>query len=361
MKRSFSGLLVVAAVALVALPGIDSIVKAQDSGKPAAAETGYAVKKPVFGGACKMCPWGVEAEFVKEAAQPSGYDVQICYNCAGGPQEAKLVSGAKMPPPLRPNANIPGLETPPPPNGPLDFGVTSTTYLWWAYQGTHDFTEDGPKKNLRLIGVIQHPSYMMVAVKADSGITDLSQIKEKGSPVRIVTGVDSNYTDILDYYGLTKEWVESKGGHIGPAIRPEAKTQFDVIISDGTLENVPEWNIWYEASQKYNLRFLQLPDDLLAKLETDFDMQPGYVPAGLLRGIDHALPTAVTTGDAVYGRTDMPDDFAYALAKGMDEQQDRLQWTIINISYNPHTVWKAFGVPLHPGAERYYREKGYMK
>ena len=33
----------------------------------------------------------------------------------------------------------------------------------------------------------------------------------------------------------------------------------------------------------------------------------------------------------------------------------------MNFSYNAHTVWKAYGVPLHPGAAQYYREKGYMK
>ena len=29
-------------------------------------------------------------------------------------------------------------------------------------------------------------------------------------------------------------------------------------------------------------------------------------------------------------------------------------------SYNIHAVWKAYGVPLHPGAARYYKERGYM-
>src|SRR5262245_9373734 len=65
--------------------------------------------------------------------------------------------------------------------------------------------------------------------------------------------------------------------------------------------------------------------------------------------------------DAVYGRTDMPEDFAYAVAKAMDVDQDKLQWNNVNLSYNTHTVWKAFGVPLHPGAARYYKERGYLQ
>jgi TRAP-type uncharacterized transport system substrate-binding protein len=57
----------------------------------------------------------------------------------------------------------------------------------------------------------------------------------------------------------------------------------------------------------------------------------------------------------------MPDDFAYAVAKAMDEHQDLLPWSYENYSYNSRTVWKNYGVPLHPGAARYYREKHYMK
>jgi len=45
------------------------------------AQTGIKQKKPVFGGACRLCPWGAMAEVVQQAMKPYGYDVQICYNC----------------------------------------------------------------------------------------------------------------------------------------------------------------------------------------------------------------------------------------------------------------------------------------
>jgi len=73
------------------------------------------------------------------------------------------------------------------------------------------------------------------------------------------------------------------------------------------------------------------------------------------------IPTVVRTGTVVYGRADMPDDFAYVVAKAMDEQQHLLQWKRLNFSYNVHNVWKAYEVPLHTGAAQYYRERGYMK
>ena len=332
------------------------------SGKQASSQQlGIAAKKPVFGGACKICPWGALGELVKQAMQPYGYEVQICYNC----NNTKFVAGSMMPGPIeevyKNYPMIPRNQSPPPPNAPVEFGATSVQGLWHAYQGTPAIpgaAAQAPQKNLRLLATIQAPNYLIVAVKSNSGITDLSQLKQKLWPVRILAGNEA--TAVLAYYGLKKEEIESAGGHVGNAMFPDERKNFDVIIGGGMLGNAPEFNVWYEVSQKYDLTYLQLPDELLNKLAKDEDMQRGSIPDGLLRGIDHPIPTVVRTGHAIYGRADMPDSFAYTVAKAMDEHQDLLQWSHLNFSYNPRTVWKAFGVPLHPGAARYYRERGYM-
>ena len=82
-------------------------------------------------------------------------------------------------------------------------------------------------------------------------------------------------------------------------------------------------------------------------------------PAGLLAARRSAR--LVREGNERYGRADMPDDLAYTLAKALDEHQDLFQWSNVTYSYNPFSVWKAFGVPLHPAAEKYYRERRYLK
>ena len=350
------GLACLVLLILSSLSGANKLAGAQ--------ETGIKAKRPVFGGACKICPWGAVAEIVKAAMLEYGYDVQICYNCATA-DAPRIVSAAKMPEPIEKwwaqFPSIPPSQTPPPPHGPVDFGATSVQNLWWAYQGTHVYTGEGPRRNLRLLAVVQSPNYLIVAVKADLGITNLRQVKDKRWPVRILTDGNEVAQAVLAYYGLTREAVESAGGHVGRGGMPEERKNFDVIIHGGTLGNAPEFNVWYEVSQKYDLKYLELPEDLLARVARDSDMERRNIPNGLLRGIDHPIPTVARTGHAIYGRADMPDDFSYTVAKAMDEQQHLLQWAHLNFSYNRHTVWKAFDVPLHPGAARYYREMGYMK
>jgi TRAP transporter TAXI family solute receptor len=329
--------------------------------------TGFAAKRPVFGGACRTCPWGAIADFVKAAVQPYGYDVLICYTCAGGPVEARLVAGAKMPPPYREmpaGIDIARSLIPPPPNGPVDFGATGAQYLWDAYRGIHDFAKDpeGPRKNLRMIANIQEPSYYVVAVKAGSGITDLREIVDKHMPVHILAATTGgqNTPTVLAYYGISKEKMESFGGELRQNfVNPEQRKGVDVVIGWAALENAPEYNMWYDVSQRYDLKYLELPKDLRDKMVKEFDLEEQNLPIGLLRGVDRDIPTIVRTGNVIYGRTDMPDEFAYTLAKAIDEHQNLLQWAQggMNFSYNWHTVWKAYGVPLHPGAARYYKQR----
>ena len=344
-------------VLLASLGGALLLENAQARPNPQTAsnETGYAAKKPVMGGSGPTAGWGAISTVVKEAISAYGWDVQLCRSCAGAARAARLVAAAAVPPRPGPDSN-----DPPPPNGPLDFGATGSQFLWWAYQGTHDFADDpeGPRTELRLVANIQTPSYILAAVKADSGITDLGQVKDSPLPVRIhVHSQSRNFAPMFrDYYGLTEAAMEVFGGRFGGIA--DEDDALDVIIGFGSASG--EYLNWRDVNQRLDLRYLELAPELRTRLVEDFDWEEGPIPVGLFGGVDRSVPTVVRTGTVLYGRDDMPDDFAYTLARAMDEQQHLLQWVNVNYSYNPHTVWKAFGVPLHPGAARYYRERGYM-
>jgi TRAP transporter TAXI family solute receptor len=323
---------------------------------------GIAAKRPVFAGACHYCPYGAIAEVVKAAMKPYGYDVQICYICAStiGPRQ---VAGALVPqrrerPPLPPGFQIMGPEEPVP-QGPVDFGATNIFNLRAAYEGREgrgDYGKEGPRRNLRIFAVVDYPNYLLVAATKASGITDLAQLKGRKTPLRVVVDHDRSM-EVLGYYGLTEESIKAAGGTVRDGAH---RSDFDLVIFGGTLSNAPEQNIWYEITQKYDLVFLQMPDDLIAKLEKDPDYARRAIPLGLMRGVDRNIPTVARRAYVVFGRSDAPDEFAYVVARALDEQQDLWMWAPIPLYYNPRTAWKTSGLPLHPGAERYYHEKGYM-
>src|SRR5262245_17340444 len=93
-----------------------------------AQQSGIKNKRPVFGAACKVCPWGAVAEIVKAALQPYGYDVQICSTCAQA-DAPRIVAAGRMAPPENP-ATARALQLSPnqryaAPDGPIEFGASS--------------------------------------------------------------------------------------------------------------------------------------------------------------------------------------------------------------------------------------------
>src|SRR5512146_1941923 len=112
----------------------------------ATAQTSIKDKKPVFGGACRLCPWGAMAEVVQQAMKPYGYDVQICYNCNAA-DAPRIVSEARMPPPYKPDPAVPEILAPRnvPDLGAVDFGAVAIQFLRNAYRGTGMYAKEKPK------------------------------------------------------------------------------------------------------------------------------------------------------------------------------------------------------------------------
>jgi TRAP transporter TAXI family solute receptor len=325
--------------------------------------TGFAVKRPVLASACPNgCPWGEIGDFVTEAMQPFGYEVIQCRNCnrALGPP---LVSNASYPPELGIEDAAVGTNVRV--NARVDFGITASSRLAWAYEGLYNYEADGPLDNLRLIGKVEDPSYLLMAVKADSNITDLSQVAEQKLPVRILGGGSPVSQPVLDHYGLTQEAVTSWGGVFDNPIFASFQDDplFDIVITENASPtNNPESAYWTKITQKHNLRFLDFPESVLERLANDetLGLTRVVVKWGFLRGVDRPIKTVARSGHALFARDDMPEQAAYDAARALDIHREALRWYIRPYSYDSRTVWKNQSVPLHPGAERYYREAGYL-
>jgi TRAP-type uncharacterized transport system substrate-binding protein len=320
--------------------------------------TGFANKRPVVAAAClKGCPWGELGVFLHQSMAPLGYDVILCENCnrLEGP---RIVSTRSYPPPL--SAAEMGIGTKVRVNAPIDFGITSTTILGQAYYGLAPRYTGHPEKNLRLITRIEDPYYVMVAVKASSGVTNLAQIAARNRPLRILADGYAG-TVILKYYGLTKTRILAMGGSLGPSIGAPPDTPFDVLISNSaSSNNNPESAFWSNAASKYNLRFLSLPQPLVARLLLIPDYERVTARCCLFRGMTTSIATVGWSGNDVFGRADMPDDVAYDIAKAIDQHRAALKWFVRPYSYDPNLAWHDQNIPLHPGAARYFQEKGYM-
>jgi TRAP transporter TAXI family solute receptor len=339
----------------------------QGGSEHAAAQTapseryGIAAKRPVLQAACRYCPWGALGDALKKAMAPYGYDVVLCESCSGE-EGSRIVSRRRYPPEVSDRQFAEG--TPLQPHAPIDFGVTNSENVRRAYEGKEGYAKDGPFSNLRAIARIESPAYLMIAVSRASGITDLRQIAERKMPVSIMTGVAGglgNIDGILKFYGFSRQDVVAWGGRILNGNALLRNPNFDVMVGVGVLANYPEGGMWYEMTQKKDLVFLPIPDELRQRLVSENGAVLVDLPFRYMVGVgDAPIPTVGLSGTSVYGRDDMPDAFAYDVAKALDEKRDLIRWTNQPFSYDPMTVANGGGVPLHPGAEKYYRERGYL-
>jgi uncharacterized protein len=323
-------------------------------------QNGVALKRPIMGGACLTCIWGPLAILTREALAPLGYDVQICYNCNRA-LSVPVVAKALETPPLNKWDRI--LGDPPPPKGKVDFGVTNSHTLWRAYTG--DAYDDGPQTHLRLIAYIEDPHLLQAAAKRSLGLRDLAQIAEQKMPLTVLADRSYLVKAILAHYGLTRDQLESWGGKLNEGYGGDDtpnRQEFDVIITaHGGLAGNIENDLLYEATQKHDLAFLEFATDLMHEMAARYLLETVTVPIGLLRGITRPMTTLARNGQSVFCRDDLDENFAYTVARVLDENRSRFKYLNRPYFYDSRTVWKGIGnVPLHTGAERYYREVGYI-
>jgi hypothetical protein len=111
-----------------------------------------------------------------------------------------------------------------------------------------------------------------------------------------------------------------------------------------------------------NLRMISLPEKVRKAL-AEKGLSPDTMAANTFKGQTEPIKT-LNPGTVIATTTRLPDDVAYLLTKTICENKEEVVAAHASIKpFVPEKAWlpQNTGIPLHPGAERYYREKGWMK
>jgi TRAP transporter TAXI family solute receptor len=244
----------------------------------------------------------------------------------------------------------------------LGFPVTGK----WAYEG--QIAYDKKMVNLRgLVGGLDEYFVGIIATKK-SKITSLEEIPKKKLPIHLVTVTRGSMGEfanrqIMDSLGAGYKEIESFGGKVthtsfGVIAKMLADGQADVFMQVVTVGH-PAMT---EIAITTEVIFLGLNEEVIKKL-TAFGWYPAILPAGTFKGQNAPTPTIGTTTTLI--TTDkFSNDAAYAVTKAVCENRDFLGKGHAGLkAFKPELGWKPerLGLPLHPGAEKYYKEKGWMK
>ena len=262
--------------------------------------------------------------------------------------------------------------------GEVDLGITTPfdVTLEWARAGKHFFAGTA-YPHLRTLGYLPQDDRLVLAVRADTGISSFEDIRSRKYPLKIATTChdpDNLMTWVIDLilrqHGIDPEDIVRWGGawleHDHPrkclpqAIRGEA----NAVFNEGIM--VPQW---YELVEKVPMRFIPMERSVLDTLAKDYGLRPAVLPKGRLKA-DRDIACLDWSNWVVTVREDMDEELAYRITSVMVEERAEIESRYRHLPVerspmtypiDPATMWKGVGAPLHPGAERYYREHGYMK
>jgi TRAP transporter TAXI family solute receptor len=226
-----------------------------------------------------------------------------------------------------------------------------------AYNGKAQFA-GAPLKNLRALGAL-YPETVQLITRADSGINSVRDLKGKsissGAPG---SGQYQLVTDLLRVNGMNRNDVKEDSSSFTQAVDK---------IKDGNLHatlitaGVPTAAVT-DFAQSHALKVIALTGPEIANLLKE---QPYYtqvpLPANTYKGQTAAVPTLAVM--AIWATHDgVPENVAYEVTKALFENtaimgQVHVQGRNISLT----TATSVASVPLHPGALRYYKEKGIVK
>jgi uncharacterized protein len=239
----------------------------------------------------------------------------------------------------------------------LESGFVQADLAAMAWSGAGPFTEGGAMPRLRVIASL-FPEVLHVVVRVDSPIRSIDGLAGKTVAVgEVGSGTAVNSKVLLAAAGFAEDDVTRKNLRPAQAVEEIKAGTVDALIIAGSYP-VPAVQ---ELAAAAPIRLVPVVGSVAAKLISQFGAyRPATIPAGIYRDVDTDTPTVgfsalwVVSSDAdadlVYDITRAVwSDGAAKLYAGLKPvgRQIRLEDALRGVS-----------LPLHPGAERFYREKG---
>lgn len=222
--------------------------------------------------------------------------------------------------------------------------------------------------NLRSLGVLGDITRLNIVVRDDLPVLTLDDLARLKLPLRLAHGPmgTTSYSYgkwVLESYGVTFDDIKSWGGKLfannyDDVANMVKDNQVDMFFWTGPGEA----GFIQDAALGTRLRWIPVSEEKLAELHEKYGLSSSPHPASLYNGLLGREVPAVADTTELLVRADMDEDEAYLMLKALfagwsDVVMAYSHWD----SFKPETAWKNVGFPLHPGAERYYREGGFMK
>lgn len=240
----------------------------------------------------------------------------------------------------------------------MEMGIAQSDWQYHAYNGTNSF--EG-KKNDKLRAVFSiHPEPFTLMARDDSGIKTFDDLKGK----RVNVGDPGSGTRAtMNVILAAKGWTD-KEFKVASELKP---AEMASVMCDNNLDAIT-YNVGHpngalkEAAASCNTRLVPVTGPAIDKLVADNSYYAkATIPGGLYKGSDNPIDTFGVYATLV-SSTDVDPDRVYAVVKAVFDNFDRfkrLHPAFANLK-EEDMIKNALSAPLHEGAVRYYKERGWM-
>ncbi len=242
--------------------------------------------------------------------------------------------------------------------------------LTLALAGKGPFAEPVP---VRAITVLQSYDQLVLAVAEGTGLTSLADVKRQRYPLRVSLRAQRNHAvhlvadEVLAAAGFSLDDIRSWGGEVRydpglPGGNPERLGAVERGEVDAVFDEAS--NQWTDQALDLGMRILPIDGPVLRTLE-GLGFRRGTLAKALFPGLEADVQTLDFSGFMVYTHADVPDDVVRSVCAALEARKDRIHPDKGDPPLRLDLMCKdtpegPIGIPLHPAAERFWGEQGYI-
>jgi hypothetical protein len=238
-----------------------------------------------------------------------------------------------------------------------EFGLLQNDVAYYAYNGVEMF-KDAPVKNLRGVATL-YPEVIQIVTLKENNIKTIYDLKGK----KVAVGAPGSGTAVDALQILKAAGIDESNTDIRYLNFKEVSDSLkDKTIDAGFIvAGIPTAAV-SDVSSVRDVQIVEVTDEIYEKLKEQY---PFYVqvtiPAGTYKGLDEDVKTVAVLA-MLATNAELSEDVVYEVTKAIFEHRDVL------ISAHKRaeditleTALDGMSIPLHPGAEKYYKEKGVLE
>jgi len=241
-------------------------------------------------------------------------------------------------------------------------------FLALAVRGTGPFTTPIA---LRAITIIPSPDQLAFAVTERTGLKSLREIRARRPPLRVSLRGQKDHAlhpvvdEVLKAAGFSLDDIVSWGGQVryddglpqtDNRLGAVARGEVDMVIDEAVRG-------WLNSAAGNGMRALPLDEPMLAQLEA-IGLRRAVIPKSRYPNLAEDVPALDFSGFAVYTHANVADEVVGAICAALEARKEKIIWqepgALPLERMCRDTPAGPLTIPLHPAAERFWRERGYL-